>query len=312
MASKEIKRKVGRPKLADEEQMQKAYIYIAVSLFISFILIIGLLSFVKDKSPFEIIYSLTGKKLISSLQSKNGFIVDESYDKNNDYIMKITPTLNVIKFSGDYKYSLYELKNNKSWKLIESKKIEGSNSKFKIKIKSKVNENKTYKVKIQILNAAKIDTNFSPFGWKFSDSKENKNKFTYNVFTVKGYYSPILNNEIKEATKKKNDKITISTNKNNPRRFIVNPLSYKYNISVNYIDNDNKKVLLESKKDITDKSYFEIPTLKKTTKVTFKIYLLEQDKTVLKKLKLSNWVLEKDKKGYYYLATYFLKPDKAY
>jgi len=307
-----MRNKVGRPKLADEEQIQKAYLYIGVSLFIVFILTLGFFSIVKDKSPFEIIYSLTGKKLISSIHNKNGFLVKDYYDKNSDYVLDITPTDNVSRFSGEYKYSLYILKNNKSWDLIESKKISGSKTRFKVKIKSYVNENKTYKIKIQILNAAKIDTDFSPFGWKFSDSTDNKNKFTYNIFTVKGYYSPIMNKEIKELKKSKGKKINIQTSKENPRIFNIDTLDYKYNVSVKYIDNDNKNVLLDEKKDLSEKTSFEIPNLKRTTKITFKIYLDEQDKTVLKKYKLSNWQLNKDKNGYYYTSIYFLKPEGAY
>ena len=309
---KEIKNKVGRPKLADDDIIKKARISIICCLIIIVVMAFSFISIMYGTSPYKMFEKIAGQKLFGSLNNKNSFIVKEYYDDNQDYVININTKDGVNKYSGSYKYTLYELKNN-SWIEKESKTYDNKTTSFNIKVESLANENKTYKIKLQILNAALIKESFAPKSWTFSDSEKNEEKAAYKVFTVKGYYSPINVKEIKEAAKSKN-KITISTTKKDVRKFTLNVSSHNYSVSVIYTDNDGRSIVLKKDDNLINETYYEVPNFNYSTYVTFKIWITDlNDVKSLKKLSLSNWKIKKDKNGKYYVYnTYFLKPEKAY
>jgi len=209
-------------------------------------------------------------------------------------------------YSGSYKYTLYEL-DGKSWKEKDAKSIDEGTKSFKIKVPSLKNENKTWKVKLQIVNASKIDKSYAPGTWSFVDAENNIDKYTYKVFTVKGYYSPISLSEEKEAGKNKN-KISVMTEKENPRELILNFPEGVYDVKISYTDSSSKNVILANDKDVSVTKKYVIPNGNRASKVTIKVY-----GNNVENLKLSNWKEETDKAGKTYITnTYILKPERAY
>lgn len=304
---KDEKAKVGRPKLANEEVLKKAKVSIALSLLVCFIMTFSFMSTLKGVSPFTLAYHLTLEKMFGALENKNGFIVKTTYDKDSNYVMEFSIPENVDRYSGSYKYTLYEMNGN-SWIEKETKEIEKGTTNFKINIKSLKNKSKTWKIKFQIVNGSKIKESYAPFGWTFVDAEDNANMYAYKIFTVKGYYSPVSLDEIKESKKNK-DKVTIITKKEDPRQFTLNlPSNNTYNVSVKYTDANAKKVLLADDKDVSGRKTYSIPNMNRITQVTFKIYSSNLDG-----IKLSNWKKETDKKGNSYITnTYVLKPEQTY
>ncbi len=299
LLSDDGKNKVGRPKLADNSILNKARISICVCFLICIILSISFVGVIRKKSPLKLLYSVTFEKIFGTIENKNGFSVNEYY-KENDYVMEIKPSSMVESYQGDYKYTLYKLANNQ-WVEEENNIIKKGTKSFKINIKSVCNKNITWKIKLQITNGSKIQKSFAPASWQFMDSEDTSSKYAYKVFTVKGYYSPVSNDELKDA-KKNNKKIIINTKKNDPRTFIINtPINVK--VKVSYTDL-NKTIKLKDI-EIMDEGKITIPNLSKISNVTFKIYADGIDH-----YKLDNWNLSEDKT--YITNTYLLKPEAAY
>lgn len=311
LLKEETKNKVGRPKLASNSAVKKAKVWIISCLLICVILSFGFVCVLKDVNPFVYAYSLTFEKLVGNLQNQNGFVVKESYDDEGNYIMEVKTSSKVDSYSGAYKYVLYKLSGSK-WNEVETKQYDVKTKSFKVKIDSLKNKNKTYKIELYVLNAAKIDTSFAPYGWRFSDSSNQDEKHAYKVFTVKGYYSPVSSNEINEAKDKENV-IKVSTNKNDPRTFNIDVPGYEYDVVSKYTDENDKEITLKDDKGKTGESSYEIPNVNKTTKVTFVVWPKGITYDELKKISLSNWNIKKDKDGKYYVSfTYDLKPERAY
>lgn len=297
---KEEKNPVGRPRLADEKVLKNAKILIAVSLFLIFFLCFWFLSVIDGSTPINYAKKIVSSKLQGVFENKNGFIAKEYYDDSN-YVIEFKITDKVYGYSGSYEVTIYEL-DGKSWKEKDVKTFDNKTRNFKVRVDSLKNENKTYRVKFQIKNASKIDEPYAPFGWSFVNASKNADKYAYKTFTVKGYYSPVLKEEIDEANKSKN-KVTISTNKNDPRCFNVSLTTGTFKINVKYTDEQGKKVLLSNDKEVTGEKTYCIPNQKTLSNVTFKIYGEN-----IKKLMLSNW----EYTGTYITNTYLLKPEAAY
>lgn len=155
--------------------------------------------------------------------------------------------------------------------------------------------------KVANSNVSVIEKSYAPASWHFVDSKKPEDKYTYKTFTVKGYYSPVTINEIKE---KKNGKIYVETSREDPRCFTLNLRDRKYDIVVKYLDENGKEVLLSKENDITGIKNYRVPNLNRSTKVTFKI-----TGSNLKDKKLSNWKYVDNK---YITNSYVLKPERAY
>ena len=311
LLKEETKNKVGRPRLASSSAVRKAKIWIISCLFICVILSFGFICVLKDVNPFIYAYSLTFEKLTGALQNQNGFLVNENYDSDGNYVVEVKPSSEVSSYSGCYKYVLYKLSGSK-WNKVKTKQYDSKTKSFKVKIDSKKNKNETYKIELYILNAAKIDSSFAPYGWRFSDSSNQNKKHAYKVFTVKGYYSPVGLNETNEAKDKKSV-IKVSTNKKDPRVFIIDVPGYEYNLIVKYTDENDKEIVLKNDKEKTGKKSYEIPNVNKTTKVTFMIWPKGINRDDLKNISLSNWNVKKDKDGKYYVTfSYDLKPERAY
>ncbi len=302
---KDEKAKVGRPKLADSDVLKKAKTTLVIGFALSFIFFFSFMSLLMGTTPTKLAYKLTAEKLFGALENKNGFLVKDYYD-NNDYVMEFNVPSSVDKYSGSYKYTLYEL-NGKSWKEKETKNIDKGTKSFKVKVASLKNENKTWKIKLQIVNASKIDKSYAPGSWSFVDAENNSNKYAYKVFTVKGYYSPVSIEEIKEALKSKN-KISVTTKKETPRELIINFPEGLYDVKASYTDSSSKNVILASDTNVSGSKKYVIPNGNRSSKVTIKVY-----GNNVEKLKLSNWKEKTDKSGKTYITnTYILKPEKAY
>ena len=140
------------------------------------------------------------------------------------------------------------------------------------------------------------------------DSSKSEDKYAYKIFTVKGYYSPVTKEEIKEAKNNK-DKISVSTNKNEPRKFILSlPTNNIYDVKVTYTDVSGKSVVLKEDSDITGNISYNIPNINRSSLVTFKVSGFNTSR-----LKLSSWKEETDKNGDEMIkGTYVLKPERAY
>lgn len=307
LLKEEEKAKVGRPKLADSFVLKKAKISIAISFLMCAIMAFIFVCDIKNLKPLDVLYSNTFQRLTASSNNSSGFIVKEKYDSKNDYIIELTPSKNIKKYNGTYKYVLYELSKNK-WKKVDEKIIDKKDSKIKIKIKSRKNTNVTYKVNVYILNALKIEKSFAPFSWNFADSKKTDEKYAYKVFTVKGYYSPISIEEIKEANKSKNNKIIVETSQKNPRLFTIKVPNIIYDLKIDYKDENGKIISFVNKKNISESTSYLIPDVNKLTNVTIKIWTSD-----VNQYKLSNWKLEKDKNNKEYITnSYNLKPYSNY
>lgn len=306
------KAKVGRPELAKRQTIKKAEYSILGCILLMFILMFSFLSTMNNKSPFEYAYLLTKNKLFASsaFQNKNGFLVTNSYEKN-EYVLKIDIPSSVSRYSGSYKYTVYKLDKDK-WKEYDTKTLDKNTKSFLIKIKRSRNENKTYKVKLELVNASKVEDSFAPFGWEFVESGKDNQKYTFKIFTVEGYYSPVTNDEIKEIKKNK-DKVSINTDPLNPRKFIIDTKGKKFNVLISYTDQTGKEVDLKKDKDLTKAYEFEIPSIKRYSNVTIKIWLVDVQYSEISKLKLSSFESEKDKEGKYYIyKKYVLKPSGSY
>lgn len=305
------KNKVGRPKLADDNVVKKAKYMIVFSLFICFILSYLFICDIKEVDPLSQAYSLTLSKLFGSIKNKDGFIVEEGYDKDNDYIIKIKPSSLVDSYSGSYKYVLYKL-NGSNWKEIESKEYPKKTDVFKIKVKSLKNQNQTYKISLYILNGAKINKSFAPFNWQFSDSSKQNEKHTYKIFTVKGYYSPVKLDEEKEINSKK-EVISVTTAKKEPRFFKLSVPNFNYRVLVKYTDETGKEITLSDDINCTNNKSYKVPNVNKLSTITFKVWPNDISKDELEKIKLSSWSVKKDSQGKYYVqGIYTLKPENNY
>lgn len=302
------KAKVGRPKLANEEVLRKAYISIILSFIVCVVMIFIFVCNIKGLKPLNVLYKNTIQRLTASSSNTTGFIVKEKYNSSSDYIMELTPSNKIKSYDGKYKYILYKLDKN-NWKKIDEKIVDKKDDKIKIKVESLKNTNATYKVSLYILDSKKITRSFEPFSWKYVDSKKDSEKHAYKVFTVKGFYSPVPNDEIKEAKKSKDNKIIVYTNKDDSRKFYVNVPNGTYKINVKYTDDEEKEILLKKDENMTGITSFIVPSTNKLSKVTIKIW---QDSNI-EKLKLSNWTLKKDKQNNDYITnTYLLKPSAKY
>lgn len=306
---KDEKAKVGRPKLASDETLIKAKISILTSLIICFCMGFVFISKFKGVSPAEFAYSLTISKLNGSVvKSTTGFTVKESYDKNSDYVMELTPSDKVKSYQGGYKYILYKLEGSK-WIKKDEQIFKKDTKEIKLKVPSEKNKNATYKINLYITNAAKINKSFAPYSWKFVDSSKQEEKYTYKVFTVKGYYSPISAAEIIEAKKNSKTKAVVTTKKGAPREFIINVPEVKYDVEVFYTDESGKKVSACKEKEKTGTIKCKIPNLNRISNVSIKIWIASD----IEKYKLSNWKLKTGKDKLKYITnTYLLKPEKTY
>lgn len=305
---KDEKAKVGRPKLANDDILKKAKILIAIGIIISFVMAFIFFCEIKNISPTGYAYSLTVGKLGATINDSNSFIVEEKYDKNNNYVMMLKPSRKIKKYQGGYKYVLHKLKGSK-WVKMDEKTFDKATKNISINIESSKNKNETYKVSVYIINAAKIDKSFAPFSWKFVDSSKQEEKYAYKVFTVKGYYSPVSLDEIKEANKKSNTKLTVATSKENPREFIINAPSTKYDIEISYTDENEKKVVLSKEKSIDGEFKIKVPNVNRLSNVVIKAWISND----IEKFKLTNWELKTDKnKTKYITNTYLLKPEASY
>ena len=300
---KDEKAKVGRPRLANEQVLKKAKLLIFLSLFLCVVFSFYFAGLLTGENPLKLAYHVSLEKVFGAIENKNGFIVNYKYDSNYNYVMEFKVPSTVDRYSGSYEYTLYEMSGNK-WNKVKSKTLPKGTNNFKVVVESKKNQNKTWKIKLQITDAAKIKDSYAPFGWSFVSANENKDMYSYKIFTVKGYYSPVPLEEIKEAKENK-DKITVSTKKENPRCFIVSlPENQTYAVKVTYTDVDSKKIVLVNEKNVSGKKEYTIPNVNKLTNVTIRI---KGDN--LKELMLSNWKL---KEGSSISNTYLLKPERTY
>ena len=311
LLKEEEKAKVGRPKLADSNEVRKAKITLFLSLLSCFILGFVLVCIIKNESPIEYGYNLTIGKLTGNVNNKDTLNVKDYYDSNHDYIMDIKIPDSVDRYSGSYKYTIYYLKNNK-WVKKETKEFERGKRRIKVKIVSEKNKNITWKIKFQIVNGSKIEKSYAPFLWKYVDAKENVDKYVYKIFTVKGYYSPVNLSEIKEFEKSKN-KIGVYTLKEDARELRVSLPDGKYGIKIKYTDVSGKEVVIADDKEIEKEALYKIPNQERSTKVTIMVENDNNSKGNMEKKTLSNWTINKGKNGNYYATNhYILKPESSY
>lgn len=296
------KAKVGRPKLATENLINKSKKLLLIAFLSCFILSFCFISEINGKDPVKYAYSLTFSKFFGQIENPNGYRVNTKYNSEDNYIMDINVPANIKKLEGKLLYTTYYLKNNE-WIEFEKKEIKNDN--FRIIFKSKRNKNTTWKVKLQLIDSLKYNDTYEPSTWSFYKSDKKNESYAYKVFTVKGYYSPVSLLEINDSKKKD---IFISTPKSNPRKFEVNIDKYKYDIKVSYIDNTGTKVKLADKKDLNKNTDYEIPELIKATDVSFKICIKELSEEKLKKLVPKNWEIDNSCAK----ITYILKPEAAY
>ena len=309
LLKEEEKNKVGRPLLARGETLKKSFYMIGLSLVCVVILSFSFVCKISNKSPLYYLSKYNSFKFLANVNNNNGFIVNNYY-KDNKYVIKVSITDKLKSYSGKYRYILYEYKDN-SWNECDSKVFKNNTRNFKVEIKQKKNKNEKYKIRLEVTDSSKIDESFAPTGWKFEEDGKNNIKYTYNVFTVSGYYSPIDNKEYKEAKKEKN-KVSISTDELNPRKFIIDNKNINYSVLVSYTDDDKKVVNLKKQENITEKTEYVIPSIRRVSTVTFKIWLNDVSSKDVKDYKLSNWVIEKDDGKYYLKVIYKLKPTLSY
>ena len=297
---KEEKAKVGRPKLADESIIKKAWIMIASCVLIIFVLSFNLFCDIKGVKPTKYINMLAVTKLKGSIIKDSNFEVTSKYNKDKDFVLSIKPTEKIKNTKSKYKYVLYKLSNS-SWEKVDEKTYNKNTKAFSIKIKSIINKNETYKLCLYLLDSNKKLDSFEPSMWKFVDSDDLDKRYAYNIFTVKGYYSPIINEELN--IKNKDNKFYISTSKSNPRQFTLSAPDITYSYKITYTDETSKKILLKEEKDTNGNKEFIIPDVNKLTNVSIKIYNDE-----IKKYKLKTWNTKKD----FIYNTYILKPKNSY
>ncbi len=296
------KAKVGRPKLATENLINKSKKMLVIAFLSCFVLSFFFVSEINGKEPIKYAYSLTFAKLFGQIENPNGYKVKTKYSKDKNYIMDITVPATVKKLEGKLIYTTYYLKNNE-WIEFEKKEIKNDN--YRIIFKSKKNKNTTWKIKLQLVDSIKYKNTYEPSTWSFYKSDKKNESYAYKIFTVKGYYSPVPILELNDIKKKE---IYISTPKSNPRKFTFNIDKYKYDIKVTYIDSSGTKVKLVDKKDVLGNTSYEIPEMERATNVTFKICIDELSKDKLEKIVPSTWKVEKSCLE----AKYILKPKAAY
>lgn len=296
------KSKVGRPKLATENLINKSKKLLVIAILSCFILSFCFISDINGKDPLNYAYSLTLSKFFGQIENPNGYKVTTKYSKDKNYIMDINVPTNIKKLNGKLVYTTYYLKNNE-W--IEHEKKEIKNDNYRIIFKSKKNKNMTWKIKLQLIDSLNYKNTYEPSTWSFYKAKTKNESYAYKIFTVKGYYSPISLLELKSAKKKD---IFITTPKLNPRQFEVNIEKYTYDIKISYIDNTGTKVKLAEKKDLTKKSVYEVPDLDKSTNVYFKLCINELSTKKLEKLVPDNWQVNNS----CIKTNYILKPKAAY
>lgn len=308
----DTKNKVGRPKLATEKLIFKSKIMIVVSLLLAALLFFSFICDVKNENPVEVIYYDTLVKFFGPIENKNGFSVKEKYDENHDYVMTFKIPSSIRKYNASYKYTTYYLKNNE-WVKNSEEVIDTYEDDFKINFTSKRNENVTWKVKLGFVNLTSKTGDFSPGNWKFVQTKNEYSSYTYKEFTVKGYYSPINNSEYKEALKSKN-KVYLTTDKKNPRKFTINMTGNEnYSYKVKYTDAKGMQNDLEKKENLSGNTSFNIPNVDRTTKIEVRIWIDGYDKEALNDVKLFNWNVKTDSYGNNYMVnTYLVKPAAAY
>ena len=78
LLKEEEKAKVGRPKLAENEVLRRAYILLACSLIAVFVMSFCFISTLKGISPLDYAFSIIDNKLLASVSSK-GFKITEKY-----------------------------------------------------------------------------------------------------------------------------------------------------------------------------------------------------------------------------------------
>lgn len=303
------KNKVGRPRLADSIVLKKAVYLLIFSFILSFILIFGFICEIKNVNPVTYAYSLTLEKLVGNIRGDKNFLVTESYLKNGDFIIKFKPQEKVLQYQGKYKYVLYRLSDSK-FKKVKEETFDIDTKEFSVKVKRNVNKNETYKINLYVLNASKITDSYAPKGFSFSKSKNQNEMYSYKIFTVKGKYSPINNEELKEN---KENKISVTTDYQDPRKFNVEVPNYSYNILVKYTDESSKDIILADYKNLNGISSYVVPCINKISNVTIKIWPNTSSKDEIENIKLSSWNLKQDKNNNYYISnTYLLKPEKTY
>ena len=294
---KEEKAKVGRPKLADSEVVNKAKKILVISFISCALLIFGFICSYQNVSPLTYLHHLTLERYTGSIYNNAGFNIKEYYNNDNDLIIDFK--LGELSKKANYKYEIYKLVNNE-WKKYETKSINSSKN-FKIKFESLKNKNQTFKVNLYVSSSSNIDKSYIPFSWELINTASNKKLAAYKVFTVKGYYSPVSLSEEKNATKNPNS-ISVLTDKNKPRSFKLDLKGGKYKVIVKYTDDTGKKVVL-SNSVVNDKKVYTIPKVNKLSEVTFTIY---GDDVTSKSL--DNWTTGSG----YIENTYLLKPEGSY
>ena len=109
---KDEKAKVGRPKLADTQIKRRAIILLLICLLACFILSFCFICTIKQVEPIDYAIELSKSKLSGLIKNKEGFYITEKY-KDNNYIINVKVPNTVSRYSGNYKYTLYELKKDK-------------------------------------------------------------------------------------------------------------------------------------------------------------------------------------------------------
>lgn len=295
LLKEEAKAKVGRPKLANTTEVIRAKKSIIFGIICCAILIFGFICAYKNVSPLTYMHHLTLEKYVGSMYNHAGFNIKEYYNSDNDLIVDFK--LGELSTKAKYKYVVYKLVNNE-WKKEKSKNVDGN---FKIKFESLKNNTQTFKVNLYVNSSHNIDKSYIPYGWQSINTNSNKKIAAYKLFTVKGYYSPVSLLEEKDAKKHPN-KISVFTNKNKPRTFILDLKDASYKVMIKYSDDTGKKVVL-SNSVVSDIKAYTIPAINKVSEVTIRVYGND-----LQAKKLDNW-----KSGSGYIEnTYFLKPESSY
>ncbi len=306
----EKKNKVGRPKLADDKLLRRSRIMLIASILVVVSLSFVFGCYVQKVSPLTTLYKMTIGKILGPINNKNGFIIKEYYNDDQDYVMNVKITNKLRNKSASYKYTTYYLNKNYKWIKYDSKTYENDTNSFNIIFESKKNKNITWKVKLQLVNASKIERDYTPYDWSFNSSSTIENNYAYKMLTVKGYYSPVPYSEIK---KQNDEKVYVYTTKNNPRVLNIKAPS-SFVAKIKYNNAIEKEDYVETKKsNNNDETYFKIPNMNATTNVKVYVWVDGYDKSDLKSVKLDNWETKIDSNGNYYITnSYMVIPSKAY
>ena len=79
------KAKVGRPKLATENLINKSKKLLVIAFLSCFILSFCFISEINGKDPIKYAYSLTFSKFFGQIENPNGYKVKTYYNKDNNY-----------------------------------------------------------------------------------------------------------------------------------------------------------------------------------------------------------------------------------